>query len=95
MRQCRKMVEMFGLAASGVALWLSIAAPAAGAAARSRGLGEAHLVSDRLSSGGAATSANALTVGGTDIMAAFVAGMAVLALGFLIVTFVRRRMVVA
>jgi hypothetical protein len=89
------LAASYSLATAGVAMWIStVGAVAAGATAPSRGLEQAQLVGDRIAPSGG-SPANPLALGATDVMAALVAGMAVLALAFLLVTFIRRRMVIA
>ncbi len=94
MRNCQRLAAtlagVFTVAAAGAAGWLATAgATVAGAASSSRAsrlLKHAH-AGGRFSSSGAAGS----RVAGSDIIAFVVAGLAVSAVVFLIVTFLRRR----
>ena len=94
-RQLRTMAALVGTATvAGLAWSITVGTAAAGASTRIRsGSLHAQLVSH------VSTGANALSPGGTvrgsDVMAVIVGAMAVFALAFLIVTFIRRRVTIA
>jgi hypothetical protein len=92
-RQCRSVTAAISLVAVAAVACLATAGAAAAGAAKppGGGLARAQLIG-RFSPHGASSPVPGLASSGSEVMAAVVATLAVLALAFLIVTFSRRRM---
>jgi len=97
-RQRREWAAVIVSAAAGALCWLvttgagvASAAPAAFGTGAGLGAARAQLVGRIASPTGPSTTSAGLPLGGADIMAGIVALLAVLAFLFLVVTFVRRR----
>ena len=96
MRRCRNVVAAISLVVVAVVACLATAGAAVAGAAEPlhRGLAHAQLIG-RFSPNRGSSTLPGLTSSGSDVIAAFVATLAVVALGFLVVTFMRRRMMSA
>jgi hypothetical protein len=90
-RRVRVIAAMVGLVTFGAAAWAVTAGAAVASAATRLRSGSLHAQLVSHVSPGANSVPSGLVLKGTDVMAAVVAIMAVLAVAFLIVTFIRRR----
>jgi hypothetical protein len=90
-RQVRVIAAMVGFATLGAAAWLFTAGSAVASASTRLRSGNLHAQLVSHVSPGASAVSSGLGLKGSDVMSAVVATMAVLAVAFLIVTFIRRR----
>ncbi len=96
MRQCRKLAAAVNFLVIAGLAWLATASAAGAGAAQPAGGGPSHAqLVGRFSPNSASSRTPALASSGSGIIAVVVATLAVLALAFLIVTFIRRRTVIA
>jgi hypothetical protein len=94
-RQVRVIAALVGVATLGAAAWLLTAGAAVASASTRLRSGNLHAQLVSHVSPGASAVSSGLGLKGSDVMAAVVATMAVLAVAFLIVTFIRRRITAA
>jgi hypothetical protein len=90
-RRVRVIAAMGGMAAVGAVAWLLTAGSAVASATTRLRSGNLHAQLVSHVSPGASPVSSGLGLRGSDVMAAVVATMALLAVVFLIVTFIRRR----
>ena len=94
-RRLRAMAALVGTATVAALAWsITLGTAAAGASTRIRS-GSLHAQLVNHVSTGANALPSGLSVKGSDVMAVIVGAMAVFALAFLIVTFIRRRVTIA
>jgi hypothetical protein len=90
-RSIRVIATLVGVATLGAAAWLVTAGAAVASASTRLRSGTLHAQLVSHVSPGASAVSSGLGLRGSDVMSAVVATMAVLAVAFLIVTFIRRR----